>query len=206
MSYLRLISCSEFYSASVNELILTTILGVVSVTGIALLFIPHWTAALFVLPMICILYIDLLGVMQWGGRSGLILFTGCCGIICSETLSCSCRCNNRSSLVCNLRHVHWSPCWFYYPCPAALLWMPWKSSRKDGRYAQIYGGQHFDWWYLNLSGDHPISLFYQHYIQHNFYCIFGPFHAWRGSRLDSAACRPLHDWSWRPGLPLFPIE
>lgn len=46
---------------------LTTILGVVSVTVVAFLFIPHWTAALFVLPMISILYVDLLGVMQWGG-------------------------------------------------------------------------------------------------------------------------------------------
>lgn len=57
----------EFYAACVDELILTTILGVVTVTGIALLFVPHWTAALFVLPLICILYVDLLGVMQWGG-------------------------------------------------------------------------------------------------------------------------------------------
>lgn len=58
---------AEFYAASVEELILTTILGVVSVTIVALLFIPHYTAALFVLPMISILYVDLLGVMQWGG-------------------------------------------------------------------------------------------------------------------------------------------
>lgn len=46
---------------------MTTILGVVSVTLVAFLFIPHWTAALFVLPMICMLYVDLLGFMQWGG-------------------------------------------------------------------------------------------------------------------------------------------
>ena len=59
--------CSELYAASVEELILTTILGVVSVTAVSFLFIPHWTAALFVLPMISILYVDLLGVMQWGG-------------------------------------------------------------------------------------------------------------------------------------------
>ena len=36
-------------------------------TGIALLFVPHWTAALFVFPLICMLYVDLLGTMQWGG-------------------------------------------------------------------------------------------------------------------------------------------
>ena len=57
----------EFYAVSVDELILTTVLGVVAVTGVALVFIPHWTGALFVLPMICLLYIDLLGVMQWAG-------------------------------------------------------------------------------------------------------------------------------------------
>ena len=57
----------EFYAVSVDELILTTVLGVVAVTGVALVFVPHWTGALFVLPMICLLYIDLLGVMQWAG-------------------------------------------------------------------------------------------------------------------------------------------
>lgn len=65
--FLVLWAYTEFYAICVDELILTTILGVVTVTGIALLFIPHWTAALFVLPMISILYLDLLGVMQWGG-------------------------------------------------------------------------------------------------------------------------------------------
>ena len=57
----------EFYAVSVDELILTTVLGVVAVTAVALVFVPHWTGALFVLPMICLLYIDLLGVMQWAG-------------------------------------------------------------------------------------------------------------------------------------------
>lgn len=52
---------------AVDELILTAILGVMSVTGVVLLFVPHWTAAFFVLPLISVLYVDLLGVMQWGG-------------------------------------------------------------------------------------------------------------------------------------------
>eukprot|EP00977_Amphora_coffeiformis_P018889 scaffold6781_cov204-Amphora_coffeaeformis.AAC.4 len=56
-----------FYLAVPGELIQTTILGVTTVTGIALLLVPHWTAALFVLPLICMLYVDLLGIMQWGG-------------------------------------------------------------------------------------------------------------------------------------------
>lgn len=57
----------EFYAVSVDELIFTTIVGVACVSVVALLFIPHWTATLFVLPMICILYVDVLGVMQWAG-------------------------------------------------------------------------------------------------------------------------------------------
>jgi predicted RND superfamily exporter protein len=71
--YLALFSYSDiyerwaFYSVQVDELILTTAIGVVAVTGVSFLFVPHWTAALFVLPLICILYIDLLGLLQWAG-------------------------------------------------------------------------------------------------------------------------------------------
>ena len=57
----------EFYAAAPDELILTTILGVAAVTAIAFFFIPHWSAALFVCPMIGILYVDLLGVLQFAG-------------------------------------------------------------------------------------------------------------------------------------------
>jgi len=57
----------EFFAVSVEELIFTTIMGVVAVTGVALVFVPHYTAALFVLPMICLLYVDLLGVLNWAG-------------------------------------------------------------------------------------------------------------------------------------------
>jgi Niemann-Pick C1 protein len=57
----------EFYAVSAKELALTTILGVVAVTGVALFLIPHWTAALFTLPMIAVLYINLLGIMQLAG-------------------------------------------------------------------------------------------------------------------------------------------
>jgi len=57
----------EFYSVCIQELILTTVIGVISVTFIAMLIIPHWTAAPIVLPFICILYIDLLGFMQMAG-------------------------------------------------------------------------------------------------------------------------------------------
>jgi len=57
----------EFYSAAPDELTLSTILGVVAVTAITFLFMPHWTAALFVFPLIGILYVDLLGVLQFAG-------------------------------------------------------------------------------------------------------------------------------------------
>jgi predicted RND superfamily exporter protein len=66
-SYSEMYEPWVFYTVAVDELILTTVIGVVAVTGVSFLFVPHWTAALFVLPLICILYVDLLGVLQWAG-------------------------------------------------------------------------------------------------------------------------------------------
>ncbi|CAB9509581.1 Pick C1-like protein 1 [Seminavis robusta] len=57
----------EFYLVSPDELRLTTIIGVVSVSFLALIFIPHWTAILFVGPIVAILYIDLLGFIELCG-------------------------------------------------------------------------------------------------------------------------------------------
>jgi Niemann-Pick C1 protein len=57
----------EFYAVSVDELIITTVTGVAAVTTVAFLLIPHLTAALFVCPLICMMYIDVLGVLQWAG-------------------------------------------------------------------------------------------------------------------------------------------
>ena len=51
----------EFYNAIVGEWIFTTITGVVAVTAIGFICIPHWTAVMFVFPLIAILYIDLIG-------------------------------------------------------------------------------------------------------------------------------------------------
>jgi Niemann-Pick C1 protein len=42
-------------------------MGVTAVTAVAFLLVPHWTAAFFILPLISLLYVDLLGVMQWAG-------------------------------------------------------------------------------------------------------------------------------------------
>jgi Niemann-Pick C1 protein len=57
----------QFYSQSVYELTLNTVIGVASVTILAFLLIPHWSAAVFVLPITCVLYVDILGFMQWLG-------------------------------------------------------------------------------------------------------------------------------------------
>ncbi|CAB9516753.1 Pick C1-like protein 1 [Seminavis robusta] len=57
----------EFYSVVVDELISTTIMGVVAVSVIAMIFIPHWTAVLFVFPFISFLYIDMLGFLYISG-------------------------------------------------------------------------------------------------------------------------------------------
>jgi predicted RND superfamily exporter protein len=57
----------ENYSRGIRSLISTGITGVVAVTAVAFIFIPHWTASLVVCPMIIVLYIELLGVMEWGG-------------------------------------------------------------------------------------------------------------------------------------------
>jgi predicted RND superfamily exporter protein len=66
-TYDNLYNVWTFYSVSINELIMSTLSGVVSVTAVALFLIPHYTAFLFVLPMIIILYVDLLGFLQWVG-------------------------------------------------------------------------------------------------------------------------------------------
>jgi len=57
----------QFYTESPSELFLTTILGVSAVSIISLVFIPHWSSALFVAPIMSILYLDLLGFLQLCG-------------------------------------------------------------------------------------------------------------------------------------------
>merc|ERR1719215_1880362 len=57
----------QFYTESPSELVLSTILGVSAVSIISLIFIPHWSAVLFVAPIISILYVDLLGFLQLCG-------------------------------------------------------------------------------------------------------------------------------------------
>ena len=47
-----------------SELVGTTIMSVIAVVVVATLLIPHWTAGVFSLPLVCVLYIDLLGALQ----------------------------------------------------------------------------------------------------------------------------------------------
>ncbi|CAB9526306.1 Pick type protein homolog 1B [Seminavis robusta] len=57
----------EFYAVAVEELIYTTISGVAAVCAVGFLFFPHWTGIFFVGPLIAMLYINLLGTLQWAG-------------------------------------------------------------------------------------------------------------------------------------------
>ena len=57
----------EFYGIFQQELSLTISLGVISVTLIGFMFLPHWTASLFLLPIISVLCVDLLGFLQLCG-------------------------------------------------------------------------------------------------------------------------------------------
>lgn len=68
-AYEHIYNIWEFYSVCARELALTTIIGVSAVVFVAAALIPHWTAAFFILPMICVLYINVLGFLQWCGLS-----------------------------------------------------------------------------------------------------------------------------------------
>ena len=47
-----------------DELIFTTVLSVVAVNIVAFFFIPHWTAVLFMLPTIAVVFVEMLGKSQ----------------------------------------------------------------------------------------------------------------------------------------------
>lgn len=51
----------EFYSTVLEELTLSTFIGIASVSLVAFFLIPHWTAVLFITPMIISLYTGMLG-------------------------------------------------------------------------------------------------------------------------------------------------
>lgn len=57
----------EFYNQVVKELIFTSVVSLVAVSLIAMFFMPHWTAVLFVFPFISILYVNMLGYLYLSG-------------------------------------------------------------------------------------------------------------------------------------------
>lgn len=60
--YLRCSCCSSSqYTVAVDELVFTTISGVIAVNAVGFLLIPHWTAVLYIFPVIIMLYFNLLG-------------------------------------------------------------------------------------------------------------------------------------------------
>lgn len=67
----------EFYAITANQLTFSTVTGVVAVTVVSFLLMPHWTATVFVLPMIVILYLDLLGMFGKRGVVSVTFFLGC---------------------------------------------------------------------------------------------------------------------------------
>jgi len=59
----------DFYKNTSSELAVTTVLGIFSVCVIGFAFIPHWSAVCFLFPFISILYIDLMGFLQFTGNA-----------------------------------------------------------------------------------------------------------------------------------------
>ena len=51
----------EFYDAIEQEFVFTAVVAIVAVAVISFLCIPNWSATCFVLPMMGVLYVDLLG-------------------------------------------------------------------------------------------------------------------------------------------------
>jgi len=52
----------EFFDVAGKEVMMTTALGIISVSALGFAFIPHWSAVFFIFPLITILSIDLLGM------------------------------------------------------------------------------------------------------------------------------------------------
>ena len=58
----------EFYTLVTEELRTTAVSGIVTVSVIGFVLIPHWSAFFFVAPLIIVLYVDLLGKIQAIGQ------------------------------------------------------------------------------------------------------------------------------------------
>ena len=116
----------EFYQLMVGELILASIVAMCTVTFISFLFLPHWTAALFLAPIMAVLYIDLIGTFAlWFAVDFPLLniFSKDCSslflFICrlSSTLWCAPECNQ----LLHNSHVHWSSGRLQHAHPSQIL-------------------------------------------------------------------------------------
>ncbi|GAX11141.1 hypothetical protein FisN_9Hh232 [Fistulifera solaris] len=66
-TYSRAYNIWEFYATSVSQLTSSAVTGVIAVSLVTVFMIPHYTSVFVVFPVMCVLYIDMLGVMQWAG-------------------------------------------------------------------------------------------------------------------------------------------
>lgn len=66
-SYDQIYFIWEFYSVVPSELLVNTLIGIFVVALIAAFSIPHYTAVLFIFPLTCMMYSNLLGVLQFAG-------------------------------------------------------------------------------------------------------------------------------------------
>jgi len=66
-SYDDLYLMASFYEAHIPELVQTTVCSIIAVSLVALIFMPHWSASLIILPFMVVLYIDMLGMIQFAG-------------------------------------------------------------------------------------------------------------------------------------------
>jgi hypothetical protein len=66
-SYSGVFKLWEFLKIARRELISTAVVSIAAVALVAFIFIPHWSAICFVLPIVFVLFIDLIGMIQWAG-------------------------------------------------------------------------------------------------------------------------------------------
>jgi len=68
----------EFFSVCVEELAFSIVTGIIAVTLIAKVLIPHWTSGLLIFPMMTICYINLLGSLKLAGLKINAITYICC--------------------------------------------------------------------------------------------------------------------------------
>lgn len=56
------------YEEVEHQSFLSAVTGVTAISGLTLLLVPHWSAVMLVMPLMCILYIDLTGFLEVTGQ------------------------------------------------------------------------------------------------------------------------------------------